>query len=230
MSAMSSTSVSGSVSETTDSSMIGLSAGLTLRIRRRARQIVRQLPARGVDRRLHVLGGGVDVAIEVELHGDRGAARCRCRRHLRDARNLRELPLERLRDRRRHRLGAGAGQGRRDLDGREIDLRQRRDRQVHVGDHADEHEADHHQRRADRVADERRRNTLGHLQQSLKARSDKCDAVIRQSAQENKFLQHDCFSRKRSCSTLVDSPVEFDRVIRSAEPAATDREWYWRPR
>ncbi len=37
---------------------------------RRARHVVGQLAAGGVDRRLHVLGGGVDVAAEVELQGD----------------------------------------------------------------------------------------------------------------------------------------------------------------
>ena len=42
-----------------------------LAVARRARQVGRQLSAGGVDRRLDVAGRGIDVAIEVELHGDR---------------------------------------------------------------------------------------------------------------------------------------------------------------
>ncbi len=69
-----------------------------LAIGRRTRQILRQLPGGGVDRGLDVVGGGVDVAVEIELNGDRGRAERTRRRHLRDARNLRDLPFERLRD------------------------------------------------------------------------------------------------------------------------------------
>ena len=46
--------------------------------------------------------------------------------------------------------GLRAGQGGRDLDGREVDLRQRRDRQQRIGDEADEQDARHQQRGADR--------------------------------------------------------------------------------
>ena len=46
--------------------------------------------------------------------------------------------------------GLRARQGRGDLDGREIDLRQRRDRQQRIGDEADEENAGHQQRGADR--------------------------------------------------------------------------------
>ena len=50
--------------------------------------------------------------------------------------------------------GLAPGSWRRDLDGREVDLRQRRDRQARVGDQADEQDADHEQRGGDRAADE----------------------------------------------------------------------------
>ena len=40
-------------------------------IGRRTRQILRQVPRGGVDRGLDVVGGGVDVAVEIELDGDR---------------------------------------------------------------------------------------------------------------------------------------------------------------
>ena len=46
-----------------------------LAVGRRARQVLRQLAAGGIDRGLDVVGGAVDVAVEVELNGDRG--RCR---------------------------------------------------------------------------------------------------------------------------------------------------------
>ena len=67
-----------------------------------------------------------------------------------DAGDLRELPLKRLGHRGRHGLGAGAGKLGRDLDGRKIDLRQRRNRQARIGDQADKQETDHHQRGRDR--------------------------------------------------------------------------------
>ena len=47
--------------------MIGASAGLTLRMVGGDGKVGRQLAAGGVDRRLHVLGGGVDVARQLEL-------------------------------------------------------------------------------------------------------------------------------------------------------------------
>ena len=80
-------------------------------------------------------------------HADRG--------HLRDAGDLRELVFERLGDRARHRLGAGAGELGGHRDGGEIDARQRRDRQQRIGGDADQHEGRHQQRGGDRPADER---------------------------------------------------------------------------
>ena len=46
--------------------------------------------------------------------------------------------------------GLAPGKRRGDLDGREVDLRQRRDRQQRIGDEADEQDARHQQRGADR--------------------------------------------------------------------------------
>ena len=74
--------------------------------------------------------------------------------------NHAELPFQRLRDRGGHGLGTGARQARGDLDGREIDLRQRRHREQGIGDEADEQDARHQQRGCDGVADERRRDAL----------------------------------------------------------------------
>ena len=97
-----------------------------LRIDRRIRQVARQRRARRVDRGLHVLGGGVDVAVEIELQRDLADAERTRRRHQRERGNLAEIALERRRHQRRHGVGAGARQLGRDLDGGEIDLRQRR--------------------------------------------------------------------------------------------------------
>jgi hypothetical protein len=127
-----------------------------LAVGRRVRQILRQLAAGGIDRRLDVLRRGVDVARKVELHRHRGAAERARRRHLRDARDLGELALERRRHRGGHRLRAGARQLRRDLDRREIDLRQRRHRQQRIGGDADQQDAGHQQRGRDRPIDEGR--------------------------------------------------------------------------
>jgi hypothetical protein len=43
---------------------------IDLRIKRRVGQAARQGRGRGVDRRLHILSGGVDIAIEIELQRD----------------------------------------------------------------------------------------------------------------------------------------------------------------
>src|SRR5262249_14266224 len=95
-----------------------------LAVGRRRGEVLGQLPARRIDRALDVVGCAVDVAVEVELDRDRGRAQRTGRGHLRDAGDLRKLALQRLRDRRGHGFGTGAGQGGIDLDGREIDLRQ----------------------------------------------------------------------------------------------------------
>ena len=76
------------------------------------------------------------------------------RGHLGDVGNLPEVALQRRRDAGGHGLGAGARQLRRDRDGREVHLRQRRDRQVEEGGDAGQRHADGQQHRADRAADE----------------------------------------------------------------------------
>src|SRR3954470_12777279 len=83
----------------------------------------RKLPRGRGDRRLHVLGGSVDIAVEIELQRDRGRAEGARRRYLRDAGNLAEATLERRRDRRGHGVGTGARKLRRNVYGRKIDLR-----------------------------------------------------------------------------------------------------------
>ena len=141
---------------------IGRVGGVDLAIGRRTGQILRQLPGGGVDRSLDVVGGGVDVAVEIELDGDRGRAERARRRHLRDAWYLRDLPFERLRDRGRHRVRGRAGQLSRDGDRRKIDLRQGRNRQRWEGDEADQQHRDHDERGRDRAVDEGGGDALVH--------------------------------------------------------------------
>ncbi len=125
-------------SKTCDSGSVSLVEGddedrrvgrVHLAVRRLERQVRRELAAGGGDRRLHVARGGVDVAIQVELQRDRRAAERARRRHLGEPRDAPEAPLERRRHGRGHRLRARARQRRAHLDGREVDPRQRRDRQ-----------------------------------------------------------------------------------------------------
>jgi hypothetical protein len=72
----------------------GASAGFTFAVRGVARQIGWKLPARGVDRRLHITRRGVDVACEIELQDDAGRALSARRRHFGHTRDAAELALE----------------------------------------------------------------------------------------------------------------------------------------
>ncbi len=82
--------------------------GIDLAVGRIARQSRRQQAARGVDRRLHVARGAVDVAGQIELQRDARRAERAARGHLGDAGDAAERALERRGDGRRHRFGAGA--------------------------------------------------------------------------------------------------------------------------
>ena len=127
-----------------------------LAVGRVAAQRGRQVGARRVDRRLDVARRAVDVAVEAELQRDvrrSGGARGG---HLGHVGDLAEVPLERGGDGGGHDVGAGAGHGGIDRDGREIHLRQRCDRQLEEGDAAGERDAHGQERRGDRPADERR--------------------------------------------------------------------------
>ena len=111
---------------------IGRIRGIHLAVGGRSGQVLRQLSARRIDAGLHVLGRGIDVAIQVELQGDVALTREIGRGHLRQAGDLGELVLERSRHRGRHGLGTRARQLCRDLDGREVHLRQRCHRQQRI--------------------------------------------------------------------------------------------------
>src|SRR5581483_10454386 len=120
----------------------------------RARQILRQLAGGGIDRGLDVLRSGVYVAVEIELHGDLGGAEHALRGELRDARDVHELVLERCCNRGGHGLRTRAREVGAHQNGREVDLRQRRDGQQREGHQADEENPRHEERGGDRPADE----------------------------------------------------------------------------
>src|SRR6266404_2225184 len=103
----------------------------------------------GVDGRLHLLLGDVDVEIERELQRDDRAAEGAGGHHLVQAGHLPELALEGRCHRRRHDVRTGAGIEGEHLDGGIIDLRQRGNGQLTVGDGAGQHDGRHQQRRRD---------------------------------------------------------------------------------
>ena len=73
--------------------------------------------------------------------------------------------LERLRDRRSHRLRRGARELRAHCDGRKVDLRQRRDGEQRIGDETDQQKRQHQQRGCDRTANEAFGKPSGHFDQ-----------------------------------------------------------------
>ena len=87
---------------------------------------MRQCAARGADRGLNVLAGGVDVAVEIELQRDLAQPLRACRTHALKGGYLPKLALERRGYEPRHRIRVRAGKLRRDLDDGEINLRERR--------------------------------------------------------------------------------------------------------
>ncbi len=144
----------GTTSDSSVISRIGWSAGLIFRYLGSDGRFDGQKSRRGVDGRLHFARRRIDVAAQIELQRDlRGSDRA-AGRHFRDARDARELLLERSGDRSRHHLGTCARQAGADVDGREIDLRQRRDRQQRIGDPAGQRQRDQQQRGGDRPLNE----------------------------------------------------------------------------
>ena len=81
--------------------------------------------------------------------------------HLVQPGHLPELALQRRGDGGRHHVRAGAGVQRRDLDGRVVDLGQRRQRQQPVGQQAGQQDRQHQQRGGDRALDEEARRVHG---------------------------------------------------------------------
>ena len=125
-------------------------------VRRRRGHLRRQLPRRLRDHRLHVLRGRIDVAAQIELQRDVGAALRAGRVDRLQPGNRGELLLERQRDRRGHRIGARAGQRGAHLNGGEVDRRQIADRELLIGERSEHEDAEHQQDRRDRARDEDR--------------------------------------------------------------------------
>ena len=127
---------------------IGLAVG---RVARHARG--QQAPRR-VDGRLHIARRAVDVAAQVELQRDAGAAQRAGGGDLAHPGNAPQRPLQRRGHRGRHGLGARPRQARPHLDGGEIHLRQRRHRQQPERHHPRQHHRQREQHGRHRPADE----------------------------------------------------------------------------
>ncbi len=97
------------------------------------RQVDGQLAARRINGRLNVASRRVNVAIQIELHGDACAAELAEGGHLRDARDAAEHALERGGNRGGHRFGACAWKGRGDGNRGIFNLGQRGDRKEGEG-------------------------------------------------------------------------------------------------
>ena len=118
-----------------------------LAVDRRHRKIRRQIGSRSVDRLLHFLLGDIDVETQIELQRDDRTAIGTDGSHLLQPGHLAELALERRGHRRRHHVRTGARVKRHDLNDRIVDFRQRRHRQLPVGDNAGQQNPHHQQRR-----------------------------------------------------------------------------------
>ena len=119
----------GTTSDSSVISRIGWSAGLIFRYLGRRGKIRGRNPAAELmaacTSRAAPLMSRLRSNWSVTDRGSNRASGC----HFRDTRDARELLLERSRDGRRHHVGTRSRQAAADHDGREVDLRQRRDRQ-----------------------------------------------------------------------------------------------------
>ncbi len=102
---------------------------IDLAIARHLAHAAGQQVARGIDGRLHLAGSGVDVLVQIELDDDLGRALAAPAGHGADAGYGAQRALQGRRHAGSHHLRTGTGQRRRYRDGREIHLRQGRDRQ-----------------------------------------------------------------------------------------------------
>ena len=125
-----------------------------LRVSWRIGQVLRKLAARGADRGLHVLPGGVDIAVEGKLQRDLAQPLRTRRAHILERRDLAELALQRRGDEPRHGVGIGARKLRRHLDDGKVHLGQRRDRQIAIGEQAAQQNRHRQKRGRNRARDE----------------------------------------------------------------------------
>ncbi len=114
----------------------------------------RKIGARGIDRRLHVARGTIDVAVEAELQRDARRTDRTGRGHLVDIGDHAQMALQGRRHAGRDRLWAGAGHRGLYEDRGDIDVGQRRDGQQEKSHPARQRQSHRQQRRRDRAADE----------------------------------------------------------------------------
>ena len=122
----------------------------------RVGQALGQDALRGIDGGLHILGGAVHAAGEIELESDLAGADGGGALHGGDAVDLAELAFQRGRDQGCHGIGAGTWIGGADDDGGEVHLRQGGDGQRHIAQRADQEYGHGEQAGGDGPGDERR--------------------------------------------------------------------------
>ena len=179
--------------------------GVDLAVDGRIRQVPRQIGAGRVDRGLDLLLGDVDVEVERELQRDDRGAVGGGRGHLVQARDLAELALERGRHRGGHDLGPRARVEGHDLDRRVVDLRERRNGKLPVGDDAGEQQARHQERGRDRPEDEGTRRAQEGLGEALRSPAFRATTF-------------DPFWSLSTPSTTTTSPAATPRVTTAARP------------
>jgi hypothetical protein len=123
-------------------------------IERAGRQVGGQVHGGGIDRRLDVVRGAVDVAVDVELDHDGRIADRGGGGDFGNPGNLPHSPLQRCRDRVRHSFRVSARASGENNNGGDVDAGQRRHRQEAIGDNAGQHEADRQQNGRHRAANE----------------------------------------------------------------------------
>ena len=131
--------------------------GIHLPVNRRRRQIVRQEIARGIDGCLHFLLRNAHGDFERKLEGDHRRAAGTHRRQLVDARYLAETSLKRGGDGTRRHGRTRARVERENLNRGKFHLRQRRDGQEPIREHAGKQQRDHQEAGRHRTENERTR-------------------------------------------------------------------------
>jgi hypothetical protein len=132
----------------------GRVCGIDLAVGRLRKEIGGQIGLRRIYSRLHVLSSAVNIPIQPELQDDTRLTCLALRRQFRHIGDLSKMPLKRLRQACRHDFRTGSRQLRLDHYGWEIDLRQRRHRQLDVAEDPRECDGDRQQCCGHRPLDE----------------------------------------------------------------------------
>jgi hypothetical protein len=161
VSAYSSSVYSGKVADRRDDVDYGLVGGIDLPKERGTGHLRGQQPLGLIDGRHDVQGRPIEVPRQRELQSDLGVTQRTAGGHGLQTLDRSELPLQGCGDGRDHRLGTGAGKGRRDLERGKVHVGKLADRQQTVRDGAEQKDAHHDERRRHGPSNEKLRNAHG---------------------------------------------------------------------